>query len=158
MDLIWVHGNSTVLEATFAFSMNSIGVKTLVVEMGVGMRITREYGNQMTDGIFYLMNKLGIWKGDVGSVRNPVIAYDQKGTDVYYLNAPISGVYIKECEHGSMVEKGQRIGCIIDPLAGRELCPIEAPGDGWLFTTREYPVVEAGSLMGRILKKEVCVR
>ena len=158
MDLVWVHGNSTVLESTFAYSLNSLNVPTLVIEMGVGMRITREYGNQMTDGIFYLMKKLGIWKGDVGSVRNPVIAYDQKGTDVYYLNAPISGVYIKECEHGSMVEKGQRIGCIIDPLAGRELCLIEAPGDGWLFTTREYPVVEAGSLMGRILKKEVCVR
>ena len=53
------------------------------------------------------------------------------------------------------MEAGQRIGCIIDPLTGKELAPIEAPGDGWLFTTREYPVVEAGSLMGRILKKEV---
>ena len=155
MDLVWVHGNSTVLESTFAYSMNSIDVPTLVIEMGVGMRITREYGIQMTDGIFNLMKKLGIWAGDVEEIRKPVIAYDQKGIDVYYLNAPVSGVYIKECEHGTMVEAGQRIGSIIDPLSGNLLAHIEAPGDGWLFTTREYPIVESGSLMGRILKKEV---
>lgn len=155
MDLVWVHGNSTVLESTFAYSMNSINVPTLVVEMGVGMRITCDYGLQLTEGILNLMKQLGIWDGPVGIIRKPVIAFDQRGTDVYYLNAPISGVYIKECEHGSMVKTGQRIGHIIDPLAGKELAHIEAPGDGWLFTTREYPIVEAGSLMGRILKKEV---
>ena len=155
MDLVWVHGNSTVLESTFAYSLNSIHVPTLVIEMGVGMRITREYGLQMTDGIFSLMKKLGIWTGTVKKAGKPVIAYDQKGDDVYYLNAPISGVYVKECEHGTMVDKGQRIGSIIDPLEGKVLAHIEAPGDGWLFTTREYPIVEEGSLMGRILKKEV---
>ena len=155
MDLIWVHGNSTVLESTFAFSMNSIGVKTLVVEMGVGMRITKDYGEQMTEGIISMMSEVGIWSGRAPQIRKPVIAYDQKGDDVYYLNAPISGVYVKECEHGTMVEKGQRIGSIIDPLEGKVLAHIEAPGDGWLFTTREYPIVEEGSLMGRILKKEV---
>ena len=155
MDLVWVHGNSTVLESTFAYSLNSINVPTLVIEMGVGMRITCDYGQQLTEGILNLMKQLGIWEGPVGIIRKPVIAFDQRGTDVYYLNAPISGVYIKECEHGSMVETGQRIGLIIDPLAGKELAHIEAPVDGWLFTTREYPIVEAGSLMGRILKKEV---
>ena len=55
VDFIWVHGASTVLEATFAHSLNSIGTPVLVVEMGVGMRLTKEYGNQMVDGIFNLM-------------------------------------------------------------------------------------------------------
>lgn len=155
MDLIWIHGSSTVLESTFAYSMNSIHVPTLVIEMGVGMRITREYGRQLTEGILNLMKNLDMWDGPVEAIRRPIISYDQHGTDVFYLNAPTSGVFIKECDHGSTVEAGQRIGCIIDPLTGKELAPIEAPGDGWLFTTREYPVVEAGSLMGRILKKEV---
>ena len=43
MDLIWVHGASTVLESTLAYSLNSRGTNTLVVEMGVGMRITPEH-------------------------------------------------------------------------------------------------------------------
>ncbi|MCD8021579.1 MAG: succinylglutamate desuccinylase/aspartoacylase family protein, partial [Lachnospiraceae bacterium] len=63
VDFIWVHGTSTVLESTLAFSLNSRNVPTLVVEMGVGMRITREYGNQLTDGIFRSMKAMGFWDG-----------------------------------------------------------------------------------------------
>ena len=50
------------IESTFAHALNSIGTPTLVVEMGVGMRVTRAYGEQLTDGIFQLMRSLGIWK------------------------------------------------------------------------------------------------
>lgn len=38
VDFVWVHQASTVLESTLAHSLNSIGVKTLVVEAGVGMQ------------------------------------------------------------------------------------------------------------------------
>ena len=69
VDFIWVHGASTVLEATLAHSMNSRGVPTLVAEMGVGMRVTRAYGDQLTEGIFRLMAHLGIWDGPVAPVR-----------------------------------------------------------------------------------------
>ena len=155
MDFIWVHGNSTVLESTFAYSLNSIGVNTLVVEMGVGMRITEDYGRQMTAGILSVMRHIGIWTGDTPKIKKPVVSYDQEGTDVCYLNAPVSGIYVKEREIGSMVKKNERIGSIIDPLHGTVLARIEAPEDGWLFTTREYPIVESGSLMGRVLKKNI---
>ena len=40
LDFVWVHAAATVLESTLAHSLNSIGVPTVVVEMGVGMRIT----------------------------------------------------------------------------------------------------------------------
>ena len=158
MDFIWVYGNSTVLESTFAYSLNSIGVRTLVVEMGVGMRITEEYGKQLTDGILSVMKDMGIWTGSTGRIRTPKVSYDQAGTDVCYLNAPVSGIYVKEREVGSLVEAGDVVGAIIDPLTGTELVEIKAPESGWLFTTREYPIVEAGSLMGRILRKEVYER
>lgn len=55
VDFIWVHSNATVLQSTLAYSLNSIGTKTLVVEMGVGMRITRSIGDQLVDGIFRSM-------------------------------------------------------------------------------------------------------
>lgn len=35
VDFIWVHGASTVLESTFAYSLNSTGTPVLVVEMGL---------------------------------------------------------------------------------------------------------------------------
>lgn len=65
IDFIWVHGASTVLESTLAYSLNSRSTPTLVVEMGVGMRITKEYCDQLTDGIFRVMHTLGIWDGEV---------------------------------------------------------------------------------------------
>ena len=51
VDFIWVHESATVLESTLAHSLNVRGTKTLVVEMGVGMRITKEYCRQLFDGI-----------------------------------------------------------------------------------------------------------
>ena len=149
VDFVWVHGANTVLEATLAHSLNSRGVPTLVVEMGVGMRITKEYGDQLTDGIFRLMKELAIWRGPVKDVKCPVVS--RKPEDVAYLNAPVSGIFIKKISHGAMVKKGDEIGSIVDPLKGQKLCDVEAPEDGWLFTVREYPVVEQGSLTARIL-------
>lgn len=149
VDFIWVHGASTVLESTLAYSLNSRGVPTLVVEMGVGMRITKEYGDQLTDGIFRLMKELGIWNGPVCEVKTPVVS--RSNDEVTFLNAPVSGIYIKELPHGSFVRKGTELCRIVDPLQGILLCRVVSPVDGWLFTIREYPVVDEGSLMARIL-------
>lgn len=149
VDLIWVHSASTVLESTLAYSLNSRNVPTLVVEMGVGMRITMEYGDQLTDGIFRLMKELGIWDGPVSEVRTPVVSRIPE--EVSFLNAPVSGVFIKSLPHGTFVKKDMEIGRIVDPLKGRQLCSIKAPVDGWMFTVREYPIVDEGSLIARIL-------
>ena len=155
VDFIWVHGASTVLEATFAHSLNSIGTPVLVVEMGVGMRLTKEYGNQMVDGIFSLMSELGIWQGQVAEVRKPMISRDPD--DVSYLNATASGLFVPEVKHGAKLAEGELIGRIVDPLCGKILDEVKAPQAGLLFTIRDYPIVDEGSLMGRILKEEVCI-
>lgn len=154
IDLIWIHGASTVLESTFAYSLNHVGTPVLVVEMGVGMRITQEYGDQMVDGIFHLMQKMGIWTGEVKPVKTPIISRNPE--DVSYLNASVSGVFIQAVKHGARLREHDLIGRIVDPLRGKVLDEVRAPEDGMLFTIRDYPVVVEGSLMGRLLKKEVC--
>lgn len=155
VDFIWVHGASTVLESTFAHSLNSIGTPVLVVEMGVGMRLTKEYGDQMVDGLFNLMKKLGIWQGEVASVRTPMISKDPD--DVSYLNATASGLFVPEVKHGARLSEGDLIGRIVDPLCGKILDEVKSPQAGLLFTIRDYPIVDEGSLMGRVLKEEVLV-
>lgn len=152
VDFIWVHGASTVLEATFAYSLNSTGTPCLVVEMGVGMRITKEYGQQLTDGILHLMEILGIWKGKTEVSHLPVISRDPM--DVSYLNAGIGGLFVPKVHHGEVLKKGDVIGEIIDPLKGKVLDEIVSPVDGILFTIRDYPIVDEGSLVGRVLRKE----
>ena len=153
VDLIWVHGNSTVLESTLAFSLNSRGTPTLVVEMGVGMRLTQSYGTQLTNGILSVMKEMGMWYGPVEPPRTPIISEDEE--DVAFLNAPSAGIFVQRAGHGDLLHKGDVIGLIVDPLDGTHLSQIDAPMDGLLFTIREYPVVNDGSLIARMLRKEV---
>lgn len=155
VDFIWIHGASTVLESTLAHSLNVLNTPTLVVEMGVGMRITKQYGDQLLAGIFNLMDKLGIYSCEEKiELKSPIIS--SGADDVSFLNAPVSGIFIKEKDHGSFVQADEIIGNVVNPLSGQILAQIAAPQAGWLFTIREYPVVSEGSLMGRILKQSVC--
>ncbi len=155
VDFIWVHGASTVLESTFAYSLNSTGTPVLVVEMGVGMRITQDLGNQLVDGIFNLMGKLGIWQGEIKAPRVPIISRDQD--DVSFLNAKAGGIFIPSVKCWVLLNKGDLVGKIVDPLSGEVLDEVTAPVDGVLFTIRDFPVVNEGSLIGRLLRKEVCL-
>jgi hypothetical protein len=151
VDFIWIHGASTVLESTLAYSLNSTGTPTLVVEMGVGMRITREYAYQLSDGIFNTMKEMGIWQGEVKKVREPIVESEAEG--VVFFNAPCAGIFVPSARHWEMLEVGDDVGCIVDPLKGEVLSRIVSEDRGILFTIREYPVVGEGSLIGRLLKR-----
>lgn len=153
VDFIWVHGASTVLEATFAYSLNSTGTPCLVVEMGVGMRITKEYGDQLVDGILNLMKEMGIWMGETKTPRKPIIS--KNPADVQFLNASTGGLFVPSVKHWQKLKKNDLIGRIIDPLSGKILDEILSPVDGVLFTIRDYPIVDEGSLIGRLLRDEV---
>lgn len=153
VDFIWVHGASTVLEATFAYSLNCTGTPCLVVEMGVGMRITKTYGDQLVDGILNLMKEMGIWNGKTTEVRKPIIS--KNPDDVCFLNASTGGLFVPAVKHWQKLKKGDLIGQIIDPLEGKVLDDIFSPVNGILFTIRDYPIVDEGSLLGRLLREEV---
>lgn len=148
VDLIWVHASATVLESTLAHSLNMVSVPTLVVEMGVGMRTTKKYCNQLTDGIMNLMAEMGIWDGEVEADIDPVVSTDHQ---VGFANANASGIFAPAIEHGDYVKKGQHIGDILNPLTGEIEETICACMEGMVFTIREYPVVYSGSLLARIL-------
>ena len=150
VDFIWVHESATVLESTLAHSLNSIGTKTLVVEMGVGMRITQQYGRQLFDGILNLMHTLDMWNGEVPSIREPVVSLDGA---VEFLNSAAAGIFVPSVSFGDTVHVGTHIGDILDPLNGTVVTSVDSNCEGLLFTLREYPVVYGGSLLGRILKQ-----
>ncbi len=148
IDYVWVYAAATVLEATLAHSLNTIGVPTLVVEMGVGMRITEDYCHQLTDGIFCVMKKMGIWDGEVIEPKKPIISTDGQ---VGIINANEPGIFMPHVEHWDNIKKGDAIGVILNPLQGTVAETLYAPFDGMVFTLREYPVVNSGSLIARIL-------
>ena len=151
VDFVWVHQASTVLESTLAYSLNSIGVKTLVVEAGVGMRITQDYCQRLVNGILNLMQNLGMWDGPVQPVKQPIVSLDRS---VSFVNAEEPGVFVPTVRHSDNVRRGEIFGQIVDALSGevRQECVSEV--DGLLFTLREYPIVNKGSLIARILQEE----
>lgn len=148
VDYIWVHAAATVLKSTLAYSLNSIGTPTLVVEMGVGMRITKAYGNQLADGIFALMKDMGIWAGPAITPKEPIVSEDG---EVFFINAGHSGVFVPTVEHWKDVRQWEHIGDILNPLTGEVSEKILSPVGGIVFTLREYPIVSEGSLIARIL-------
>lgn len=152
MDFIWIHSAATVLEATLAYSLNQLHVPTLVVEMGVGMRIDQQNGQQLVDGILNLMKKMGVWSGPVRAPRRPIISSDGH---VSFINAGQAGIFVPQVEYLDRVHRGDLVGAIVSPLTGEILQQLEAPCDGMIFTLREYPVVNQGSLIARILGSAV---
>ena len=151
LDVIWLHGALTVLEATLAHSLNSRQTPCLVVEMGVGMRVTPGFTEQLVTGILHTWQALGALASDLElppAKHSPLVADD---SNVRYLNADTSGLFIPSIEHWTAVEREQLLGRIVSPYEGETLCDVLSPARGILFTLREYPLVYEGSLMARIV-------
>lgn len=151
LDVIWLHGAVTVLEATLAHSLNSRGIPCLVAEMGVGMRVTPEFCDQLVTGILHTWRGLGVIAADLelpALEHHPIIADDH---NVRYLNAPTSGLFVPQVRHWTQVRQGQLLGHIVSPFKGGTLAEVHSPATGTLFTLREYPLVYEGSLMARIV-------
>ena len=138
-DFIWVHAAATVLES---------GVPCLVIEAGVGMRITQEYGDRITNGLLRLMKRFGIWAGPVEDSVEPIVSTDGR---VGFVNANHPGIFIAQVRHWMNIHQGQTLGIITDPTDGSILEEVKTPCNGLVFTLREYPVVNPGSLVARVL-------
>ena len=127
---VWIYSSITVLDATLAYSLNHLGVPTLVTEMGVGNRITPKYCRDIVDGIFNLMSHMGIWDDEPKEVNEPI--------------------FVSAVDSMGRIGIGTHIGDIIEPIEGRIIQRIESPTDGIIFTLRENPVVHKGALIARV--------
>lgn len=154
LDFVWVHASATVQNATLAHALNSNGVPTIAVEMGAGMRITKQYGEQITEGIFCLLKEIGMWKGEVITPKTPIIS-SEGNQEVTLVHADASGIFLPAVEHWKGIKQGDVIGDIVNTLTGSIEQHIIAPCDGMVFTLREYPVVNSGSLIVRILGGDI---
>lgn len=152
IDFIWIHDAVTVLEATFAHSLNSRGTKTLVVEMGVGMRVTQEYCLNLVEGIKNMLALEGVLDLEVKQLKQPIIS---ENGEVFYINSDSAGLFIPSLEHCDSVKKGEVVGKIVSPISGKIEQIITSPANGILFTLREYPIVYEGSLIARIFGENI---
>ena len=153
VDYVWVHESAVVLKGTFAYSMNSLGVPTLVVEAGAGMRITPDVGEQLAIGILSVLAQVGVWTGPLPLVRSPQVSTDGA---VSYLHAESAGMFVPCVTFGKEVKERQGIGRILDCGSATVLQELRSPVRGLLFTLREYPLVYPGNLIARVLGGAPC--
>ena len=146
-DFIWIYSSKTVLDATLAYSLNNMGVPTLVAEMGVGHRINNEYCQQLIEGIFNLMTELEVWDDAPVNVRNSIVSTEGQ---VSFISATGSGIFVSSINSMGTIGMGTHIGDIIEPITGKVIQRIESPTDGIIFSLREHPVVYKGALIARV--------
>ena len=146
-DFIWIYSSKTVLDATLAYSLNNMGVPTLVAEMGVGHRINNEYCQQLIEGIFNLMTELEVWDDAPVNVRNSIVSTEGQ---VSFISAAGSGIFVSSINSMGTIGMGTHIGDIIEPITGKVIQRIESPTDGIIFSLREHPVVYKGTLIARV--------
>ena len=91
---------------------------------------------------------MGIWKGEVNEIRHPRIAYDNQVT---YINSESSGIFIPNVDIHDRVEAGMLIGTVVNVLTGTVEQKVIAPNSGVITAIREYPAIEMGSLLARIV-------
>lgn len=148
VDFVWVGNSSAVRPSSLSHSLNAVGTPCLVVEMGAGMKITKEYGSRIVEGIFAVMAKMGIWTGKVNEVSNPIVSSDG---EVTFIHCNKSGIFVPAIKNWIGIRKGEHIGDIINVFTGEVAEKILSPVSGMVFTLREYPVVSDGSLIARVL-------
>lgn len=146
-DFIWIYSSKTVLDATLAYSLNNMGVPTLVAEMGVGHRINNEYCQQLIEGIFNLMTELEVWDDAPVNVRNSIVSTEGQ---VSFISAAGSGIFVSSINSMGTIGMVTHIGDIIEPITGKVIQRIESPTDGIIFSLREHPVVYKGALIARV--------
>lgn len=147
-DFIWVGDTPAVAPTSLSYKLNESGTPAFVCSMGVGLRITVAYAEQILDGIFVILKKLGIWQGETRPVSNPIVSTDGEVSLMY---ADRSGVFVPCIKHWVDVHKDEKIGEILNPYTGEVECSVQSKVSGSVFTLREYPIVSEGSLLARVL-------
>ena len=147
-DTVWVHPSNQVKGGSLVYELNKRGVVACVTESCSAYRISQTYGNRLVDGIFSLMQYMGIWDGDIPAVKHPMVAFD---SHMSYINSETSGIFIPNVKLSERVDAGMKIGKVVDVLTGSDQEIVYAPKSGMVCAIREYPSIEVGSLLARIV-------
>ena len=150
-DMIWVHPSTQVKGGSLVYELNQRGVPSCVTESCAAYMIDQAEGLQLVDGIFAVMKQMGIWQGEIKPVRNPMVAYDNQIT---FVNAESSGMFIPTVRVHDMVDAGMHIGSVVNILTGTVEEKVVAPRSGMICGIRDYPAIEMGSLLARIVSPD----
>ena len=149
VDLVWLQG--AVPKGTLRHALDERRVPCLSVELGIALRLETGFAQQVMLGMLHAWRQVGVLDTELREpTARSIVAHD---ANIHHLNAPTGGLFEPCVEHGASVAPGDVIGHVLSPYRGRPLADVRAPCAGRLFTLRELPLVETGSLLARVVDR-----
>ncbi|MFT5685978.1 MAG: putative deacylase [Myxococcota bacterium] len=133
--------SSKSVEGTLRFSAAKAGVRTLLFEGGEARRFSRDAIETGTRGVLRVIALAGLIDPIV-----PPAATRFRGGGSRWVRARRSGLVLLNCSDGDLVEKGQLLGCINDPL-GNRLSQLKSPCAGLIVGLTLEPLVNRGDAL-----------
>ncbi len=149
-DMVWIHPSHQVQSGSLCYELNKRGIKCVITESSYAFNIDQAYSLQIVDGIFALMKWMGIWQGETVEPKKPLVARDDR---IAYLNSETSGIFVPQVKVHEEVLTGEKIGEVVNVITGSVEQVIVSPVRGMISAIRQYPVIEVGSLLCRIVEK-----
>ncbi len=147
LEVIWARAAPPVGEGSLAYSCNGAGTPSLTLVAGSGMRCGGETTAALVQAVLRLAGRLGVVAASaVPTAQEPAAPL---GDRVGVLDAPSAGLFLANVAPGPIADDAL-IGTVVSPYSGEVLAEVRAPGPGFLFSLREYPLVYQGSLVARI--------
>ena len=138
-------------------TLGQLGTPALIIEADERHRRPHEIAERVVEGILCKMKDMGIWSGDcaLAAPKMEDIPCIRTTDDVCRVTCEYPGVYVPLDHIGTDVKKGELLGTVIDALEGKVREEVLAPADGLVFSQRSYSAVYPGTLIARVLKREV---
>jgi len=156
-DLIWILPDKNKYHGSLTETLCQMGTSALVLQMDERHRRPHDVAERVVGGIMCKMKEMGLWSGDceltAPALKDiPCIRSEQ---DVCRVTCELPGVYVPVDRLGQDVAQGELLGTIIDALEGRIREEVRAPYSGLIFAQRSYSAVYPGTLIARLLRREV---
>ena len=156
-DLIWVYPDKNTYSGSLTSTLGEMGTPALIIEADERHRRPQEIAERVVEGILCKMKEMGLWTGDCAltAPRLEDIPCIRTSGDICRMTCECPGVYVPNDHIGKDVQEGELMGVVIDALEGEVREEVRAPASGLVFSQRSYSAVYPGTLIARVLKREV---
>ena len=153
VQLVWKRSPGPSASKTFAYQFPN----TIVLEGGVGNQLTEDVGEQLKNGLLNFLCQVGILPENVlpfswVGMERPVLV---EGQSVERIRVSRAGFFIPEASLGNTIQKGERVGVVVDISTGERREEVVAPCDGLLMALRVQPIVSLGTMVARLLSPKL---
>ncbi|WP_432993967.1 succinylglutamate desuccinylase/aspartoacylase family protein [Dactylosporangium sp. CA-233914] len=139
--IVWTHG-SLGPGRTLTLA-RQLGIPAIYVESPSGGVLDRARLDGYTGGVRNVLAHLGMLAAEAPPARPDLWLHGDGDTDSFTVT-PAAGLFLPEVALLDRVERGQRVGSLLDPR-GRELAVVAAPEAGHVATLQRCAVVAAGT-------------